>query len=378
MMRTQPGTGSLFFIVILFFTSSNAVASLKLINYFPLTVASEFADMETSFFESLNIGPDVFKNTSKSGAADTGTGKYGSSLPSHRDGRASESANVKPIAETKVQTKKTESPDSQTSMEGNMGIWQFFLMALVALVFTAILFLLVRLSKNAKVLETPNNLVNQIKELVKEFDGQNKNIKDVKNRIQKSENTFLKVISSHIDEKHNQMSKEIDMQFQDFLGTNKTLIQQNSTITTKIYEMEGLMSTLKAFVAEQKAELRKMQEGYNWSVINSMCMGLIRIIDKLDEDIKNTSNKDIKTSLNDSRALITAMLETYDVAEISPEVGKAYQDKDKSENIKVTMVKPKKQEKKGTVARVIKPSFIYQGGYEQEKVLRAAEIEVYQ
>ena len=378
MMRIQSSTGSLFFIVILFFTLSNAAVSLTLINYYPLTVASEFADMETSFFESLNISPDVFKDTSKSKAADIGAGKVDSSLQTNRDGRVSESTNAKTIAEAKAQSEKIKSPDLQTSIEGNMGIWQYFLMALVALVFTAILFLLVRLSKNAKVVETPNNLVKQIKELVKEFDGQNKNIKDVKNRIQKSENIFLKVLSSHIDEKHSQMSKEIDMQFQDFLGTNKTLIQQNSTITTKIYEVEGLMGTLKEFVAEQKAELRKMQEGYNWSVINSMCMGLIRIIDKLDEDIKNTSNKDTKKSLSDSRALITAMLETYDVAEISPEVGKAYQDEDKSENIKVTMVKPKKQEKKGTVARVIKPSFIYQGGYEQEKVLRAAEIEVYQ
>ena len=348
-------------------------------------VAAEYVEMQTGFFESLELGPDVLAGTGKKPVAakqkkekkhkqskkqDT---KSGSTVLRSGDKTAGQGTTGTDAAKTDADMEA-----GQTEVE-QMSIWHYLLLALIALVFLGILFVLVRLGRNAKIVESPDNLIRQMKELGKEFDVQNKHIKEVKLRIQKTENSFLKVLSGHMDEKVRQLVKEMDMQFQDFAGTNKALLQKTAEVSAKVSEIEGLLSSLKEFVAEQKAELRKMREGYDWSVVNSMCVGLIGVIDKLDEDIRALGKGKEKERLREARALLLVLLETYDVKEQSPKVGSAFVENEANEEkYKVTMVKSDQKNMKGKVARVIKPSFVYESGNKQQKVLRVAEIEVYQ
>ncbi len=342
----------------------------------PFVVAVEYAEMQTGFFESLELGPDVLAGPVRKKAAT----KPQSRRKRSGAGRSQDGRKAAPRQQTDPDTVKTDTGrDAGRTEVEQMSIWHYLLLALIAVVFLGILVVLVRLGRNARVVESPDNLVRQMKELSREFDVQNKHIKDVRLRIQKTENSFLKVLSAHMDERFRQLVKEMDMQFQDFAGMNKALLQQTADVTAKVGEMEGLLSSLKEFVAEQKAELRRMREGYDWSVINSMCVGLIGVIDKLDEDIRALGKGGEKERLREARAMLVLLLETYDVREQSPKVGSAFVENEADEEkYKVTMVKSDQKDMKGKVARVIKPSFVYESAGNQQRVLRVAEIEVYQ
>ena len=212
--------------------------------------------------------------------------------------------------------------------------------------------------------------------LFSDIDSQNKYLKELKFRIQKSENSFIKVLSHHIDEKQSQLLKDVDMQFQDFAGNHKTSLKQYADLNHKVDGIESLLSTMKEFVAEQKQEIRKFHEGYDWTVINNVSVGLINVIDTIDEQMEQAKDQDEKERLQDIRNAVLVLLESHDIKESAPKVGSEYKEQ-KDSACKVVMVESKEPKMRGKVARVLRPSFIYRISKDQKRVIREAEIEVY-
>ena len=320
--------------------------------------------IETGFFESLDLAPEVF-------------------VDSH-----SKRSKTTILKKTKVERGKTLKSEhrltvprlTESHQNTNLELpemWHYVLLTLIALVFIVILLVLLKIHRNTKEVESTDNIVLQMKNLSNSIEEQSKSVKDVKLRIQKTENSFLKVLAHHIDDKNEQLLKDVDMQLNDFAALHRSSNQQYTSISTKINDIESLLGTLKEFVAEQKQEIRRMQDGYDWSVVNALCLGIIEVIDKVDEELRTTTKKKEITRLNEVRGLLVIMLETHQVKELHVDQEKNYSESESDKDCEIIFCDSEKDDMHGKIANVIHSSFIYEGAKGDNRIVRRAKIEVY-
>ena len=342
-------------------------------------VASDTID--TGFFESLDIGPELFVKKSRGKASSR---RQASKRTAHQKKNPQQQSQKKPAINNPPQDKGNTSsgpvlagstPTSNVMELPEM--WHYVLLTLIAIVFVVILLVLLRIYKNTREVESTDNIVHQIKKLSGDLDEQSKAVREVKLRIQKTENSFLKVLAHHIDDKNEQLLKDVDMQLHDFAAIQKSSSQQYTTINSKIADIENLLGSLKEFVAEQKQEIRRMQDGYDWSVVNGLCLGIIDVVDRIDEELRSSNSKKEKNRLNEVRGLLVIMLETHHVTEIQPDEKKNYSQAESDDRCEIVFCDTEKEDMHGKLAKVVQSSFVYEGPKGNDKVVRRAKIEVY-
>jgi len=384
---------------------------------------NSLAEMETGFFESLDLGPNTFanqeeeklrNNLKKLMSEEKGAPAQNTNFLLVPNNVNQDNSDQDKISEGKVQLKKLEqekvfaenstkskvdmrvlsdkqkglsakeiskiSLSSSTLIQEDLNMWQYLLLTVIAVAFVLIILVLVRIYRNTKVVQSPDNIVKQIKSLSVDIDTQNKSIKEIKFRIQKTENSFIKILGHHLDEKHDELVKDVDMQFQEFASNQKTSLKQYAELNHKVGAIEDLLDTLKDFVADQKQEIRRLHEGYDWSVINNISVGLINVIDSIDEELDalkgKSEDKKERKRLEEIRDSILILLESHDIKESAPTVGSVYEQQ-AEDDCTVTFIESKEPKMRGKIARVVKPSFIYRVSKDKKRTIREAEIEVY-
>ena len=255
-------------------------------------------------------------------------------------------------------------------------LWHYFLLTVFSLVGVLVVILLARLHRNIRRIDSPESIILQIQGLSKEFSAQHRHIKDLKSRIQKTENTFIKVLSHHIDDKYSSLAKDVDMQFQDFYGANKTMLSQYHEINARLSQVEGLLVSLKEFVSEQKQDIKRLHEGSDWIHASSYLLGLISVVDRIDVELEDIELEDERDRLTELRESIVILLEAHSVRETAPEVGSKLES-DTVSIYRIVHIHADKPDQKGRVARVHRPSFVYTQDEQPLRVIREAEIEVY-
>ncbi len=333
------------------------------------------ADMEPGFLESLDLAPEVFVESNNDKNKKSNISKS-FVTPESRHLKKLNSQRLPALGANKTDYKISQSNLSSNAME-LPEMWHYVLLTLIALVFIVMLMVLLRIYRNTREVESTENIVHQIKNLSHDIEEQNKSVRDVKLRIQKTENSFLKVLAHHIDDKNEQLLKDIDMQFHDFAALHKSSSKQYTSIGSRIGEIENLLGTLKEFVAEQKQEIRRMQEGYDWSVVNGLCLGIIEVVDRIDEELSGTTKKSEIGRLIDIRGLLLIMLETHHVAESKPDDKKDYSATESDDNIEIVFCDSEDDDEHGKVSKILQSSFIYEGSKGDNRVIRRAKIEVY-
>ncbi len=333
------------------------------------------------FLESLDLAPDVIIETGSSNNKKAITKSSTNSLSVENANTSVSKNNALALEQSVATVNKTKQNSSNLILTSNAmelpEMWHYVLLTLIALVFMAILMVLLRIYKNTREVESTDNIVHQIKNLSCDIEEQNRSVKEVKLRIQKTENSFLKVLAHHIDDKNEQLLKDVDMQLHDFAAIHKSSGQQYSMISSRIGDIENLLGSLKEFVAEQKQEIRRMQDGYDWSVVNGLCLGIIEVLDSLDEEI-NSSSKEIEISrLSDTRGLLLTMLESHHVAELKPDSKKDYSKFESDDNLEIIFCDSENDDEQGKISKILHSSFVYEGAQGDNRTIRRAKIEVY-
>lgn len=342
------------------------------------------ADMEIGFFESLDLTADlIMKNTDIAENKSSNASRKNEAKPTEELSGASRSdksvntnAAVEQSGSASINQLAATNSTSLHSQE-KTAMWLYLLFLMVTVVFTLLVLVLLRIYKNTRIVESPNNIIQEIKALAVDIEAQNKAIREVRFRIQKTENSFINVLGHQIEDKYNELIKDVDMQFQEFASSQKSASQQSAELNHRVGEIENLLHALKEFVADQKAEIRRLHQGYDWSVINHISVGMINVVDKIDRELEKGVAKEEKQSLDEIREEITAILESYNIKKSTPKVGSEYTDQEGDKNCKVVMIDSDEPRLRGKIARVIKPSYVYRMSKDKKRVIREAEIEVY-
>jgi len=124
--------------------------------------------------------------------------------------------------------------------------------------------------------------------------------------------------------------------------------------------------------------MEKLQDGYDWNIIRTFCLRVIRCIDNLENRINQLAKKNIETTdLEEVKDELLFALDSSGVEQFEPEINSDYRGQEKF----AEAIKDKQQcdnpKQTGKIAKVIRPGYQYFINEDNVKIVRTAQVKLY-
>ncbi len=151
--------------------------------------------------------------------------------------------------------------------------------------------------------------------------------------------------------------------------------EQSEPIKMTLNELTDQISAIREYASHQHNRIEKLQEGYDWNIIRTFCLRVIRCIDNLENQLAKFSEQDIDTTnLEEIRDELVFALESSGVEQFDPQIGSDYREQEKY----IEAIKEKKHcedaSRNGKIAKVIRRGYRYVIDDENIKVVRVARV----
>lgn len=149
-------------------------------------------------------------------------------------------------------------------------------------------------------------------------------------------------------------------------------------LNNAINELTEQISAIREYAASQQDRLQKLQDGYDWNIIRTFCLRVIRCIDNLDCRIIRLGEEESKAAhLEEIRDELIFALESSGIEQFEPEINSEYRGHEKF----AEAVKDKQESDDpnltGKIAQVIRPGYQYFINEENIKVVRPAQVKLF-
>jgi len=154
--------------------------------------------------------------------------------------------------------------------------------------------------------------------------------------------------------------------------------EPSKPLNSAINELTEQVSAIREYAACQQDRLEKLQDGYDWNIVRTFCLRVIRCIDNLESRISRLEEQDVKaTHLEEVRDELIFALESSGIEQFEPEINSEYRGQEKY----AEAVKDKQQsdepKQAGTIAKVIRPGYQYFINEGNVKVVRPAQVKLF-
>jgi len=155
-------------------------------------------------------------------------------------------------------------------------------------------------------------------------------------------------------------------------------VEHSGPLNNTLVELTQEVAAIREYASNQQDRVKKLQEGYDWNIIKTFCLRVIRCIDNLESRISRLSEQDVKTSnLDEIRDELVFALESSGVERFEPEINSDYHGQEKI----AEAVKEKEHcddpNLTGKIAKVIRPAYKYFIDEENVKVVRTAQVKLF-
>jgi len=149
-------------------------------------------------------------------------------------------------------------------------------------------------------------------------------------------------------------------------------------INSAINELTEQVSAIREYAACQQDRLEKLQDGYDWNIIKTFCLRVIRCIDNLENRIVQLGEKEAKAMhLEEVRDELIFALESSGIEQFEPEIESEYRGQEKFAEAVKDKQKSKNPDHTGKIAQVIRPGYQYFINEDNVKVVRPAQVKLY-
>ena len=157
-------------------------------------------------------------------------------------------------------------------------------------------------------------------------------------------------------------------------GENETDDAVNGTLQA----LSEQISAIRQYASNQQDRVEKLQSGYDWNIIRTFCLRVIRCIDNLENRIQRLNDDDAAAQqLHEVHDELIFALESSGVEQFELEPNSLFRGQERlAEAVKNKEPCPK-PELKGCIAQVVKPGYQYVIDDENEKVVRTARVKLY-
>jgi len=158
----------------------------------------------------------------------------------------------------------------------------------------------------------------------------------------------------------------------------KTTLEHSKPLNNAIKELTQQVSAIREYAAFQQNRVEKLQDGYDWNIVRTFCLRIIRCIDNLENRISQLSKEGIETAdLKEVKDELIFALESSGIEQFEPEVNSDYRGQEKFAEA-VKQKQPCNNSKQtGKIAKVIRPGYQYFISENNIKVVRTAQVKLF-
>ncbi len=161
-------------------------------------------------------------------------------------------------------------------------------------------------------------------------------------------------------------------------SVQQAIIEHSKPLDSTLKDLAQQVSAIREYASCQQERVEKLQDGYDWNIIKTFCLRIIRCIDNLDNRINRLSSKGTKTEyLEDIRDEMVFALESSGIEQFEPEINSVYRGQEKYAEAVKDKQHCEKSKQKGKIAKVIRPGYQYFINEENIKIVRTAQVKLF-
>lgn len=154
--------------------------------------------------------------------------------------------------------------------------------------------------------------------------------------------------------------------------------EHSKPLDDTLEELTEQVSAIRQYTAFQQNRLERLQDGYDWNIIRTFCLRVIRCIDNIESRIDRMTEQHVETThLEEVRDELTFALESGGVEQFEPKVNSDYRGQEKYAEALKDKQRSSKAKQTGKIAKVIRPGYQYFIDEENVKVVRPAQVKLF-
>lgn len=200
----------------------------------------------------------------------------------------------------------------------------------------------------------------------------------------KSASPLPPLVSSSVSAERDKTPASGEMYFGWAMDTQEESAVATSLMTTEpvsrgLSELTEEVSAIRQYAAAQQDQMRKLQDGYDWMIIRRFCMRIIRCIDNIEDRIGKLGKQeeDLSACLEDIRDELVFALESSGIEQYQPDLNVSFKGLEKYAEAVRQRIPAPTAEMAGTIAEVIRPGYQYLVSDEDVKIVRCAQVKLY-
>ena len=154
--------------------------------------------------------------------------------------------------------------------------------------------------------------------------------------------------------------------------------QQSDPLGSTLKDLAQQVSAIREYAASQQNRVEKLQDGYDWNIIRTFCLRVIRCIDNLENRVARlTDDEDTAAHLEEVRDELLFALESSGVEQFQLETNSEYRGQEKLAEAVKEKEAAQDPSHEGKIAKVIRPGYRYMIDEESFKVVRTAQVKLF-
>jgi molecular chaperone GrpE (heat shock protein) len=149
-------------------------------------------------------------------------------------------------------------------------------------------------------------------------------------------------------------------------------------LSSTLKELAEQVSAIRDYAASQQDRVEKLQDGYDWGIIRTFCLRVIRCLDSVEKRIEDLGQDDDATGhLEEIRDELLFALESSGVERFDPEVNSDYRGMEKLAEAVKEKQPSDKPDHAGKIAKVLRAGYRYMIDDDNYKVVRTAQVKLF-
>lgn len=154
--------------------------------------------------------------------------------------------------------------------------------------------------------------------------------------------------------------------------------EQSAPLGDTLKELTQQVSAIREYASSQQDRVEKLQDGYDWNIIRTFCLRVIRCIDNLENRIgKLGQDDDGVNQLEEVRDELLFALESSGIEQFRPDTGSDYRGQEKFAEAVKEKQATQETNQIGTIAKVVRPGYRYITDEDSFKVVRTAQVKLF-
>jgi len=153
---------------------------------------------------------------------------------------------------------------------------------------------------------------------------------------------------------------------------------ESGPIISTLSQLNEQISAIRQYAAQQQQRVARLESGYDWNIIRTFCLKIIRCMDNLEDRICQDASRGLDTEqLEQVHDELLFALEASGLEQFRPQVGQTMEGLHGQVEVAKERQAPPNPALTGRIAQVLRPGYRYLIDHQRARVVRMARVRLY-